>query len=341
MTARFLPTLLCAPLLLAWLVGCATTAATDAEGPPPPADARLRPAQTRFPRITLQQEASVLNLTVREISEQYGGGLVVMNGVGTLPLPPLEFKNAKYDKVVRALAKATGLKLYRSGFYYFLYPKGYESLLDVSLPEAAATRYVDATAGFSFAENTRLFNAFALLGHGLGMTIIADNAVGNSRSGEISLAEVPFADGLAALLRSARLDSSAYRVEATEEYLFLYSAANAQSMDKLANPAALSQEERNLLDKKVDIILPKPLGGGNLVPFHSSATRMKGILDALSRQLGIAATVEKEVAEFPVTPCVMTQVRVRTAMSLLLRQWLDPRYVYELREGTLHIRRQD
>jgi len=64
------------------------------------------------------------------------------------------------------------------------------------------------------------------------------------------------------------------------------------------------------------------------------------VLDSLSQQLGILVVAEKGLEDLPVNPVVLNNVRVQTAMDLLIRQWLIPDFGYQVAGDRIVIRRR-
>ncbi len=297
-------------------------------------------AAVKFPRVTLVQEYSSLEQTVRKLGEQSGGGLVVMNGIGERGLPPLKFKRKPYAFVVARLAEYAQCQYSRTPYYYFLYPAGYETLLAHSLEGRLHVRYDGATAALAFGNNTELFNLFLTIGRSIGGTIVADNLMAESRCGELVLPEAPLRYGLEAALQSARIDPRAYEVESTEEYLFFRSVYNQNTAPPLLNEDKLTEEQKLALEKRVSIMLPEAPSVTAGIAFRHRGAPLEQILAPLSSQLGIRVVAEAALADLPVNPCSMNNVRVRTVMDLLLRQWILPDFAYEMRGDRIFIRRR-
>ena len=315
-------------VLCLMVLGCAHTAGGG------------KPA-VKFPRITLIQEYSSLEQTVRNIGEHSGGGLVTMNGVADHPIPAVKFKHKPYRVVAAKLAEYAQCQCSQTPYYYFLYPTGYEVLLGHSLKGRLHARYDGVSAAFAFGNSTELFNAFTALGRSIGSTIIADNLMSEIRVGELTLPEIPLHAGLEALLQSARVDPKAFEVESTEEYIFFRSAYNQNTAPPLLNEDQLSDEQKAILDKRVSLMLPEAPNVTAGVTFRRRGASLEQILNPLSSQLGVTVSAESVLRDVPVNPCSMTNVRVRTAMDLILRQWALPGFAYEMRGKQIFIRRRE
>lgn len=292
------------------------------------------------PNVTFSQSAGTLGDTIGRLSEEVGGSLVLMNGIEGRRVDALAFKDAKFSTVVERLAEMTRCKCQAFPDYWFMYLEGYEPVLDVTVAGKLDPAYAQYTAGMAFGPETPLYGAFALLGDSLGITIVADNIVAEARCGALTLARIPLRDGLDALLKSARLLPTAFQVESTPEYIFLFATQNVTPASALLNPETLTPEQNALLDKKVDVALPAPPEDPQHSPMVIGATPLAKVLDTLSASLGVKVGIEPGLDDLPVNPCALHQVRVRTAMDLLIRQWYQPEFGYRLSGGQIIIERR-
>ena len=292
------------------------------------------------PPVTLTQDAGTLGETVKRIGEEVGGSLVLMNGIEGRPIGPLEFKRAKFGEVIARLAALTGAKYEAYPNYWFVYPEGYEPVLEVTVAGALDPAYANLTAGMSFGYGTPLYAAFQLLGNSLGITLVADNIVAESKCGALTLARIPLSDALDAILKSARSLKGRFQVESTPEYVFIYATENTTPRTVLLNGEALSPEQSAVLDKPVNVVLPNPSEDPAHRKMVLGATTLAKVLDVLSRQLGVKVTAEPGLEEFPVNPVVLNRVRVRTAMDLIIRQWYQPEVGYEFANNQIIIERR-
>jgi hypothetical protein len=292
------------------------------------------------PNVTFSQSAGTLGDTIGRLSEEVGGSLVLMNGIEGRRVDALAFKDAKFSTVVERLAEMTRCKCQAFPDYWFMYLEGYEPVLDVTVAGKLDPAYAQYTAGMAFGPETPLYGAFALLGDSLGITIVADNIVAEARCGALTLARIPLRDGLDALLKSARLLPTAFQVESTPEYIFLFATQNVTPASALLNPETLTPDQNALLDKKVDVALPAPPEDPQHSPMVIGATPLAKVLDTLSASLGVKVGIEPGLDDLPVNPCALHQVRVRTAMDLLIRQWYQPEFGYRLSGGQIIIERR-
>ena len=292
------------------------------------------------PNVTFSQPAGTLGDTIGRLSEEVGGSLVLMNGIEGRRVDSLAFKDAKFSTVVERLAEMTRCKCQAFPDYWFMYLEGYELVLDVTVADKLDPAYAQYTAGMAFGPETPLYGAFALLGDSLGITIVADNIVAEARCGALTLARIPLQDGLDALLKSARLLPTAFQVESTPEYIFLFATQNVTPASALLNPETLTPEQNALLDKKVDVALPAPPEDPQHGQMAIGATPLAKVLETLSASLGVKVGIEPGLDDLPVNPCALHQVRVRTAMDLLIRQWYQPEFGYRLANDQIIIERR-
>jgi hypothetical protein len=330
---KIVPVLFSALIVCAgFFSGCATSAKS--------ADAASTGPAPKFPRVSLVQDINSLGQTVRTVGEQAGGGCVVMNGLEDRLLPALRLTKVPYEQYVSQLAKDVECIYQRTPAYYFIYPQGYEVLTSLTLEGKLSPKYSNQSAAMAFGSNTELFNALAVISRNMGLTILADNALGDARVGELIVPQAPLQAGLEAILKSARSAPDSLVVDCTDEYLFLYTAANRSPKDTLINGAELTPEEQTALDRLVSATVPRMKTGGSEAAFMHTAIPLKEVLGDLSSQIGVTVTAEDSLMDLPVNYCVMNNVRVRTAMDLLIRQWLVPHFGYEFRDGQIRIRQQ-
>lgn len=293
------------------------------------------------PTPTIEIAQAPLNLAVRQLGKVSNQGIVLMNGMGLdSNVGPFLFSEDRFPQIVEELAASVSCDIHEANGYYFLYPSQpiYESLTAVSLEGLLDTRYAGITAEAAFGTNTPLFNAFALLGHALGLTIVADNAVADTLSGEVALGELPLELTLEAVLKSARMNERMFRIESTEEYIFFRHANNVGRERILLNAEELDEAQLLELVKEVDVMLPQVSGEPGRFEGARGAQLLGRVLEELSEQLGIPVRAEPGLERLPVNPVVMNGVRVKTALELLIRQWLLPEFAYEYRNGEIVIR---
>lgn len=323
-------------LLLLVVAGCATgTSKPDAAPGPETAATAPKPA-----RAALSLTAGDVSTAAREAAAALAGGLAVMDGMEERKTPALEFRSASIREVAERLAQQTGAAVSEQDGYVLLYPggNGYEAILALDLSGQLSPRFRDATVALEFAPGTSVYTLFSVLGQSMGTTVIADNALAETRTGLLSLPPVPFATALKAVLQSARVDPAVVAVESTGDYVFLYVPTQEAPGDLLLNRSALTATEREYLNRRVSVILPEPLEDPRHVARHAGARPLNAVLPALSAQLGMEVTVQNRFREIPVNPAVMHNVTVETALDLLIRQWPVPVFGYEVRGRSVLIR---
>jgi hypothetical protein len=304
--------------------GCASKA------PASPTQATVQKPQSsgvyKFPRVKLNQDYNSLDMTVRQVGEKVGGGLVTMCGVGDRPLPPMSFKHKPYGKFAAQLASLTQCACESTPYYYFLYAPGYESLLSIALSNRLTPRYQTQSAAIAFGANTKLYNIFTTMNRTLGITILADNTMAESTCGEFFLPDMPLPLALEAVFKSARISPDGFEVESTDDYIFFRSKINRTAPSTLLNEDALNNEQRAAIEQRVTVTLPETPSVRAGVAFYNNATTLQNVLAPLSAQLGVKITAEAKLNNLPVTPSVINNVPLRTAMDLLVRQWPVPQF---------------
>jgi len=192
------------------------------------------------------------------------------------------------------------------------------------MPAVLPDRYTAPTARVVFGRDTALYSALAVLAEGLNLTLVADNVLAETLLGELFAGPAPLPVCIEALLKSARVAPGQFRVEATEEYMLLLSAPNRSLAEPILGADEHTPGERRLLDRVVDVRLPRAQGGPSDDVYESGAAPFGAVLGELSADLGLTVLADEGVREFPVTYTVMNEVRVRTALRLLIRQWPAP-----------------
>ncbi len=326
-----------------WIIVLALIMAGCATGPDTP-DAQMdndEETVTRRPqqrRISLAFETGILGNIVRSIGEESGGGVVLMHGLEDTVVENIQINNAQMREALSRLAEKSETIVHETPHYYFILAPGFEVLNNVSLRGELDPIYNDVTAEFVFGYDTPLFMTFAWISHALDMTIVGDNEVAEARSGELALGQAPLATGLEALLKSSR--SVNFHVDSTEEYIFIYSGNQGHRQDMLLNDGDLTAAQQEVLDRRVDVFLPEPPDTPDGIKVSPGAQPLGEVLDTLSRQLGVLVVAEPGLDAIPVNPAVFRNVRVSTALDLLIRQWLMPIYGYEITHDRIVIRQR-
>lgn len=318
--------------------GTAPTASPDSDGGAGKVKLGSKAAETgEFPRVTLDQEESTLGETVRKIGQQSGGGLVLAFGLESIELPALKFSQANYETVAQKLATLSKSALQNCSTYYFLMKPGTEVLRDVSLLGKLHPRYDNERAGLRIGAGTRVYTALALLNEATNANVVADNAIADVRCGELALPEIPVQYGIEAILKSAQIIQ--FEAESTDEYIFIRYNLNDSRQDTLLNRAQLDERQLNYLEQRVSVALPEPSRRNNDRAIIAGAMPLYEVVDTLSEQLGITVVAERSMREFPVNPMVLKNVRIETAMNLLIRQWPVGEFGYQFTHDRLVIRR--
>ncbi len=322
--------------------GCAST-----PEPAPNSDESLTPKTVeRVPverrKVTTSLDPMPLGRAVRSVASAGSTGIVVMNGLENESVGPFEFNETPIEDVIRALAEAAESVYTLAGGYYFIHPERYAMLNRVTLADELDDRYDGLTADVAFSAGTRFYNVFAVLSEALDVTILADHSVAATECGELALRGESLGHALEAVLKSARVHRRAIGIASTDEYIFFYRANNAPRSDLFANREEFGDQGPASLQRKVDVTLPKANPNPGQFPAYESASRLGDVLDTLSAQLGINVRLGQQGLEtLPVNPTVMRNVRVETALELLILQWLVPEFVFEFNNDTIVIRHDE
>ncbi len=299
---------------------------------------QIRQLSNPRPTITITLEAGTLGEAVRRIGLDVGGGLVLMQGIELRAIGPLEFTEAPYLTAAQHLAKEAACLLEECPSYLFIYPPGYEMLCDLSTEGLLGGPYLNMTAGMAFAAGNRLHTVFAVLSDSMGVPIVGDNAVADAACGELTLAQAPLEEAIEAALKSARVIR--FAIDATDEYIFVYLPGRESPRSFLLNDEPLTAEQQTLLDRRADVTLPLPQTDPAHLEVAPGPEPLRKVLAPLSKQLGVKVMAQRGMEEFPVNPAVLPNIRVQTALDLMLRQWLVPEFGYRVTEEGVVIRRR-
>jgi hypothetical protein len=322
MPIRIVAALLVPGLLLA---GCATTPDEPAAGSP----------EAGYPaRLTLALQDPTFGEAVRRIGEEMGGRFALMNGLEDRPLGPVSFVNADLDAIAEELAQQGGVAMQTLPAYTFYFAPGYEPLAQLQVAGQLPVRY-QMPVTVRFGAGVPLYAALAWLGEAYGVTLVADNAVAQAACGELALRDVPLAAALEAMLKSARV--AGVRVEASADYVFLMAPANPNPPSALLNPTLPAAKEE-LLARRVTLHLPAPPTEPGRLEAAAGARQLGDVIDTIALQLNTPIVATAEAQRLPVNPAVMVEVSMRTALDLLVRQWLSAGYGYDITRDRIVIR---
>ena len=287
--------------------------------------------------ISYSQGEMRLAETVRRIGEEVRPGIALMKGLEDRVVPPLTFEEQPFSLVVGQIAAAAGCQVQECGYYLFIYEPGYEVLTEIALEDDIGALYANASASMAFGADVPLYVVFKWLSHALGKTVVADNVVADGRVGELALGRAPLYALLEAALKSSR--TVGFNVESCDEYVFVHSKAHKDPGKTLLNARPLSAESGALLERRVSVTLPMPPEGPAQIDPREGALQLGLILPSLSEQLGVSVAASRGIESFPVNPAEFNNVRLGTALTLLIRQWPLPVFGYEVREKGILIRR--
>ena len=338
-------------LKIAVVFGLVVVFACATKSPPPPAELidepggdAAKPSEeapvvtVEQPRVTLKLEQTTLGETVRAIGEAAGGSLVVMNGVETRPVGPVRFTRDEMAVVAKKLAGDSGCMVQDCGAYIFLYPldEHYAPLETVSMDGLLNGTFERMTGGMAFGSGLQLYAVCAWVSYAKNITLITDNVVSDNLCGELVLDDIPLAEAIEAVLKSARIHM--FDVESTDEFIFIRAKQNVTAASQLLNADQLTEQQRRSLMKRVNVVLPKKIDDGFEMTIRPAPLRQ--MLPVLSKQLGVRIEADPSMYDFPVNPCVMNGVQLSTALDLLIRQWPVPEFGYEVLEDRIVIRRR-
>lgn len=295
-------------------------------------------AKPAFASVTFNHEMGPIGDIMRAFGEQTTGGFVLMGGLEERAIPAVDFKQEAYEEAIAHFAASVDSTFIHTPYYYMVLPPEYEILQSVNVTEHLHERYRQASAGAVFGAKTELYVVFSALSTSLGLTIVADNFIAETRCGEMHLPEAPLGVILEAILQSARIDPTSLVIENTADYLFIRDFKN-DNPPSLELPGEMAADARKaLLQKAVTLYLPEAPREQGAVVFGAQPIALKDALLPLTEQLGIEVVAHRSLADIPINPCVMNEVSLETALNLLLRQWPLAQFGWELQANRILIR---
>lgn len=331
-----------APLVALTLIlsACASTPSggdPSASQPDEPIQSESRPQSGEATPVTAEYLKQPLGIIVRDLAQQSGTGVVLMNGLEAVIIPEFRVDNTPPETALNQLADLTSLAAHQTPHYTFLYDQTYESLTTLRLDDVIPSTYANVNVDIAIGSDTPLFSALALIGHSTGLTLVADNAIADASCGELSLSNVPLIQAIEAILQSARIPRSNVSILASEEYIFMASPAHRMRRDLLDE----SDNTQSMLDEPCSLSLLVYTGNDGQMNSQLGASPLHAVLPELSLQLGMPVKATDDVRTLPVNPMVINNVPRSTALNLIVRQWMIPAFQYEVIDGTITIKRAD
>ena len=327
------------------LSACATTTPkteSPAEDPPTPAPQVTAPFSQFNQNNSDSTSASTsksktsLGTVVRDLNETGGLSLVLMNGLENIQVSKEGTEGVAPKDSLEFLLRSYQLTRYSTDHYTFIYAPEYEVLTTLQLAKQLPKKYTQTRVDIAFGANTPLFSALALISHSTGLTLLADQAMGDSLCGELNLLDTPLPLALEALLQSARIQPDALKVRSSNDYIFLHSAAHP--LRAKVQLATISEAMKKELQEKSSISLMVYTPAGNEVSSQLGSSKLNTVLSELSLQLGISVKAEGKVNQLPVNPMVMNNLPRETVLELFLHQWMLPIFAYEEQDGNIVLR---
>lgn len=326
-------------MLLAMMVSaCATTSPEGAgageEKPAKGAKAPRVEVQVSTGKIDLEQGVETLADTVRKIGQAKAGGIVMLNGLGFETLQPISWKGRHFDDAVADIAQQVKCQVDSTGGYAFLFPQGYEVLNQWQLDGALPAEASGISTSAAFGNGTKVSSALAFLSNATGITLLADNAVADSRAGELWLPTLDLATVLEALLKSARIPPDSVTFQTGPGIVLFRSKGNR------AAAARLGGEDAGALQQRVTVYLPEAPQEGGHFPMEFGATPLGQLLPQLSRQMGVPLQAGAGIAELPVEQCAFINQPRAMVLEYLINQWPAPGIGFRWEGGGVVIERQ-
>lgn len=276
-----------------------------------------------------------LGQLVRSLGSEFDRSIVLMNGVEYYFAGPYRPEAMARRDFTTRLAEDTGMLISRLPTYDFIYPPGFDSLLEFSPSQRLSPRTANINTSIRIGADTPLYGALALLSHSHGVTLVADNVIASALCGETRLHAVSLGDAIDAILRAARLSDATCSIDVEGEAALFYTPRADRRSNVLTNPSDTARPAA--LDRHVSLYLPAPPEDPRRLLEESRAVSLEICAQRIGEQLGMRIEFDRSCGRLPVNPCVMSDVTIETAMRLLIQQWPLPHYGYTATEDTIRI----
>lgn len=327
------------PVLLHACASTGTSSPPDSKATPvmqKKSPALHQPGQ--WPNVSFTCDDDTLGSAVRAAGQAAGGGVVLMDGLALLPVEAASFKNVPLGTAVRQIASSANCIATETPWYYFIHPAGYESLLGLDVSGLLPAVLQEEAVALELGGSQALYNVLAMLGHGVRVTIVADNRMAEAVAGPLFLPQCPLGIALNAVLQSARISPNAFTVTCGDRYIFLHHK-NSPGLASAFLGGESDSDAAERLEKRMTLILPENAADGTTFYPQNGPTPLARLLPALQRQTGFPVVLDPMFEEIPINPVVMHDMPLGLCLDLLLRQWPVPNVGYALREGRLELRR--
>jgi len=292
----------------------------------------------------LVRESALLNVIVRRLGDDYPVSISIVSGTENRWV---QFENPAKEipELIKQIAANTDMACQNIDNYFFLYPTEqtvYETLTRLSISGGLPKKYKDIIVSASFGAGTQLFNVLNSLNFTYGCNIVADNSLAELPVGELVISKLPLITSLEMIFKSARVVSQNLKWCATDDFIFLYTPRNTR-LDELTDCKVFHTEKTQpLFEKEVIISLPKsvPLDKKVSLPFYDGAMPLSKVAPVLANQTGLTIEMMPGTENLPVNPCYLNKIKLKTALDLLVSQWLDKSYSYIIENETIVFTKQ-
>jgi len=279
------------------------------------------------------KEKVPLGLVIRDLNTTGEMSLVLMNGIENVLTLKADWEGLSSEDTLDYLLKTHKLSRFNTKYYTFICPPDYEVLSTIDLSHLIPKKYAKIKVNIAFGADTPLFSALALIGHSTGLTLVADQVMGDSLCGELRLYDTPLPQALEALVQSARVQPRAIKVQGTQDYILLLSAAHSLRSKVQSGDIPKAMARKLAENCSISLLFYTPSGSEANSPL--GASKLHTVLSELSLQIGIPIKAEGKINHLPVNPMVLNNVSREMALELILHQWMLPIFTYEVQDGSI------
>ncbi len=276
------------------------------------------------------KEPVLLNVVIRKLGVKYPVSIALLNGVESRWVQ-IDKPEKSLEQFLSQVISSTGLVYYCDKGYYFLYPSefvAYRELAEYSFAKMMPWKFKDIKVTAGFGVDTRLYNVLNSLNYTYGCNLVADNTLAELPIGEVVANQLSLDLVLDMVIKSARISPQSLRICAGEDFVFLYTTLNKNSL--ILEDCKCFEEDGvpERLKRKVTFSVPEIVSKGKTLPFYNSAKPLEDVVSVISAQLGVGVELQAGTEELPINPMYLSNVSVKKVLDLLVYQWLDNKYSY-------------
>ena len=285
------------------------------------------------PEDAVSKDNIALGLLIRAMNKDSHLSLVLMNGLENFRIPKTMLEGKSHQEQLDHILLTYSLTQFETEHYTFIAAPAYEVLSTLDIEHSLSAKYANTKVNVALGADTPLFSALAMISYSAGLTLVADQVIGDAPCGELMLNDTPLPQALEALLQSARIQPAAIKIRSTDDYILFHSTSHTLRTKVASGPMSTTMASHLKENTSVSLMFYTPSGSHVTSPL--GASKLHTVLSELSLQLGIQVKAEGKVNHLPVNPMVLNNVSRETALELVIHQWMLPIFAYEESDGSI------